>query len=128
MTCCSVQHWDRKFVKIYVFLSFAENMGKNIGKNISKNLRVVTTAENCLTMLIYLQQMHSKFLQKEQFKKEQKQLVIWLEIKSLVKIMKISRTSQENNLETVTNSMIKKCLKKDVYLQEKERKLLMIWG
>ena len=59
-----------------MFLSFAENMGKNIGKNISKNLRVVTTAENYLTMLIYLQQMHSKFLQKERFKKEQKQLVI----------------------------------------------------
>ena len=72
MTCCSVQHWDRRFVKVYGFLSFAENMGKNIRKNISKNLRVVNTAENCLIMLIYLQQMHSKLLQKEQFKKEQK--------------------------------------------------------
>ena len=66
MTCCSVQRWDRRFVTVYGFLSFAENMGKNIGKN----LRVVNMAENCLIMLIYLQQMHSKLLQKEQFKKE----------------------------------------------------------
>ena len=34
----SVQPRDKVFVKRYVFLSFAKNMGKNIGKNISRNL------------------------------------------------------------------------------------------
>ena len=38
MMCYSVQYRERKFVKGYVFLSFAKNMVKNIGKNISKNL------------------------------------------------------------------------------------------
>ena len=34
----SIQLRDRIFVKVYRFLSFAENAGKNIGKNISKSL------------------------------------------------------------------------------------------
>ena len=38
MTRYSVQPRDRIFVKGYVFLSFAKNMGGNIGKNVSKNL------------------------------------------------------------------------------------------
>ena len=38
MTRYSVLSRDRIFVKGYVFVSFAKNMGKNIGKNISKNL------------------------------------------------------------------------------------------
>ena len=56
----------------YGFLSFIENMSKNIGQNISKNL----TAKNFLIMLNIQQQMRLKLLQKEQFKKQQKQLVI----------------------------------------------------
>ena len=39
---------------------------------------------------------------------------------------KVSKNSQQNNLETVKMSMIKKYLKKDVYLQKKGKKLLMI--
>ena len=34
----SVQLIDRIFVKGYIFLPFAKNMGRNIGKNINKNL------------------------------------------------------------------------------------------
>ena len=34
----SVQRRDQIFVKVYGFLSFAENIGKNIGKNIIKNM------------------------------------------------------------------------------------------
>ena len=34
----SVQPRDFIFVKGYIFLSIAKNMGKNIGKNISKNI------------------------------------------------------------------------------------------
>ena len=36
MMYCSVQPWDRIFVKSYGFLSFAKSMSKNIGENISK--------------------------------------------------------------------------------------------
>ena len=38
MTRYSVQPRNRIFVKGYVFLSFAKNIGRNIGKKISKNL------------------------------------------------------------------------------------------
>ena len=38
MTRCSVQPRDRTFVKGYVFLSFARNMGRTISENISKYL------------------------------------------------------------------------------------------
>ena len=38
MTRYSVEPRDWTFVKVYGFLSFAENMGKNIAQNISKSL------------------------------------------------------------------------------------------
>ena len=38
MTSYSVQPRDRIFLKGYVFLSFAKNMGGNIDKNVSKNI------------------------------------------------------------------------------------------
>ena len=50
-------------------------MGKNIGKNISKNLSG-KYSQNVLILLNNLQQMYLKLLQKELFKKQQKQLVI----------------------------------------------------
>ena len=39
---------------------------------------------------------------------------------------KVSKNPEENNLETVTNENDKKNLKKDIYLQKKDEKLLMI--
>ena len=74
MTRYSVQPRGRIFVKDYGFLSFAKNMGRNIGKNISKNLS--SKHRNFLIMLNNLLQMHLKLLQRERFKKQQKQLVI----------------------------------------------------
>ena len=35
MTHYPVHSWDRIFVKVYGFLSFARNMGRNIIKNLS---------------------------------------------------------------------------------------------
>ena len=54
-------------------------------------------------MLKNVQQMHLKLLQKEQFKKQQKQLLIWLQkmIANRIKILK--RNSQQNHSERVTN-------------------------
>ena len=75
MTRYSVQPRDRIFVRDYVFLSFSEIMGKKIGKHISKclsgkcNQKLLDHAKKSATDAI-------KFLQKEPFKKQQKQLVV----------------------------------------------------
>ena len=71
----SVQPRDRIFVKGYEFLSFNKNMGKSIGKEISKNLSG-KYSQNFLIIPKNLPQMHLKLSQKEQFKKQQKQLLI----------------------------------------------------
>ena len=85
MTCYSVQPRDWIFVSAYGFLSFAKNLGKNIGKNISKNL----SSKYSLKLLNHVKQsttVHLKLLQKEQFQRQQKQLVIWLVIALLIKL------------------------------------------
>ena len=71
----SVQPRDQIFVKGYGFLSFAKNMDRNIGKNTSKNFRG-NTRRKVLIMINNLLQMHLKLLQSDQFKKQQKELVI----------------------------------------------------
>ena len=59
--------------------------GKNVGKTISKNViskysqKFLDHAKQSATDAL-------KLLQKERFKKQQKQLVIWLVIKSLTKL------------------------------------------
>ena len=69
-------------VKGYRFLSLAKNMNKNIGKNISKNLSskcspsMLAARQKLLDPSSNLLQMHLKLLQKEELKKQQKQLVI----------------------------------------------------
>ena len=42
------------------------------------------------------------------------------------KVTGVSKNSQQNNSETVKMRMIKKYLKRDIYLQKKDRKLLII--
>ena len=71
-------------------------------------------------MLHILQEMRLKLLQKEQFRKQQKQLVIWLVIKLLTKVTKVSKNSQQNNSETVTNQLVKEIPKKR-YISPEER-------
>ena len=71
-------------------------------------------------MLHILQEMRLKLLQKEQFRKQQKQLVIWLVIKLLTKVTKVSKNSQQNNSETVTNQHVKEIPKKR-YISPEER-------
>ena len=41
------------------------------------------------------------------------------------RIIKVSKNSQQNNLEKVQTSMRKKYLKKDTYLQKKDKKIWM---
>ena len=47
--------------------------------------------------------MRLNLLQKEQFKKEQKELMIWLGIKLLIKLQTLQKNSQQNNSDRVTN-------------------------
>ena len=94
---------NRIFVKSYGFLSFAENMGKNIGKHIRKTW-VVNTAKKLLIM-------HAKQSATDAFKTASKRVIkkkteatgdlIGSKIAS--KIKKVSKNSQQNNSETVTN-------------------------
>ena len=75
----SIQPKDRLFVKAQGFLSFPKNIGKMLVKILAKTqvkTEIVNIARNSLIMLNNLPQMSLKLLQEEQFKKQQKQLVI----------------------------------------------------
>ena len=85
MTWYSVQPRERMFAKGYGFFSFPKNMGKNVvnvSENVSKNLSGKYSQKR-LDYAKNLQQMHLKLVEKEYFQKQQKQVVIWLAIKSL---------------------------------------------
>ena len=71
----SVQPRDPIFVKGYGFLTFAKDMGKNISKSISKILSG-KYSQKLLDHATNQQQMHLGLLQRDSFKKWQKQLVI----------------------------------------------------
>ena len=75
-------------------------------------------------MLNNLLQMHLKLLQKEQLQNSRK-IVDLIRKRSSDKIT-VSRTSPQISSETVTNENDKEYLKKGIYLQKKDRKLLMI--
>ena len=64
-------------------------------------------------MLNNLQQMHLELLQKEQFKKQQEQAVIWLVIKLLIQLRKFKKIHSKILQRPVQMNMIKKYLKKD---------------
>ena len=70
----SLQPRERIFVKGYGFLSFGKNMDKSIGKYISKNLSH-KYSQKLLAHAKNLPQMRLKRFQKEQYKKQQKQLL-----------------------------------------------------
>ena len=86
MTHYLVQPRDRTFVKGYGFSPSAKTMARNIGKNICK--KALNIAKTFLITLNNQPQMHLKLLQKEQFRKHQKQLVISFVIKLLTKLQK----------------------------------------
>ena len=82
-----LRHWI--FVKDYEFLSFVKDMGKTMGNKINKNL----SSKKSKIFLIILKTCqhlkgHLKLLQKKQFKKLLKQLVIWSVITSLIKLQR----------------------------------------
>ena len=93
-----VQSRNRIFVKGYGLFSKI---------NISKNF---------LIMLNNLEQMHLKLLQKELFKKQQKQLVIWLVTKLLIELRKSQKLYHKIIQIKLQMNMKNTYLKKDMYL------------
>ena len=77
----SVQHKDLILVKFVNFCLLLKIWAKTLVQTSEVNL-----AKNGLILLNTLLQMHLKILQKEQFEKKLKQLVIWLVIKLLIKL------------------------------------------
>ena len=91
---------------------------------------MVNTARNFLIKLNSLQQMHLKLLQKKK-KTIQKTAEATSDLignKIVERITKVSKTSQQNNSETVTNKHDKEIYKdkEDIYLLKKDTTLLMI--
>ena len=64
-------------------------------------------------MLNNMPQMHLELLQKEQFKKQQEQAVIWLVIKLLIQLRKFKKIHNKILQRPLQMNMIKKYLKKD---------------
>ena len=116
MTCYSVQPRDWIFVKGYGFLSFAINMGRNIGKNIGKNV----SRKYSKKLIGHAKQFATdtpKTASKKACQKIAEATVDLIDKKIHNKII-------QTQLEM---TMMKKYLKKDIYLQKKIIKLLIIW-
>ena len=70
-------------------------------------------------MLKNMQEMFLKLLRKDKFEKKQRQLVISLVVKSLIKLQKPQRLCNRIIQKQLQMNMIKKYLTKDIYLQKK---------
>ena len=119
-----VQPRYRIFAKGYGFLSFAKNMGKNIGKNISKNLSskyspgMLAARKNRLD--------HAKQSATDAFKiqKTAEPTGDLIGNKIANKIMGVSKNSQQNNSERVTNENDKEIPKERYMCPEKRQKII----
>ena len=126
MMRCSVQPRNRIFVKGYGFLSFAKNMGKNIGKNISKNL----SCKHSQKFLDHAKKSATDALKTASKRTIQKTAAATVDLigkKLLIKSQKFQTIHKKIIQRQLQISMIKKFLEKDIYLQKKDRKLLMFW-
>ena len=104
------------FVKGYGILSFAKNMSKNIGKDISKSLNG-KYSPGMLTMREKLLH-HAKQSATDVFKTPSKR-------EMLIKLRRFKKIHNKIIQKQLKMSRIKKYLKKDIYLQNKDKKLLM---
>ena len=115
----SVQNTDRVFVKDYGFLSFAKNMGKNIGKNISK----ISSGKYSLKPLDHAKKSATDGLKTSSKRIIQKGAEGTSDLNGnevVNKITKVSKNSQENNSERVTNENDKE-IPKERYISSEER-------
>ena len=119
----SVQPRSRIFVKGCGLLSFAKTMGKNVTIELSVKYGagMLFVRQKLLDHAKMFQQMHL-----ESFKKEQKQLVIGNKTGcTTVKLQKLKKIQNKIIQRQLQMSMIKKYLKKDIYLHKKDKKLLL---
>ena len=122
----SVQPTDRIFVKGYEFLSFAKNMVKIIGKNISKSLSG-KYGPGMLAMrqkfLDHAKQSVTDALNTSSKRVIQKTAAATADLignKIANRITKVSKYSQQNNLETIKNEHDKEMPEeKYAYLEER---------
>ena len=126
MTRYSVQPRDQIFVKVYALLCFANSMGRNIGKNISKNFSGKYSKRN-LDHAMQSATDAFKTASKRAIQETAEATGDLVGNKIANNITKFFKNLQHNNSETVTNEHSKKYLKKGIYLQKKDKKLLMIW-
>ena len=118
-----VQPRNRIFVKGCEFLSLVKNMGKNIGKNLNRNFsgkysqKLLDHAKRNATDAF-------KTTSKRVIQKTAEATVDFMDNKIANKITKISRTSQQNNLETVTNEHDKEIPKERYIFPEERQKII----
>ena len=118
----SVQTRHRIFVKVYGFLYFAKNMGKNMSKNMS--------GKYSQQHLYHVEQSPTdtfKTASKRAIPRAAEATVDLISNKIADKTTNTQKTHKKIIQKTVANmSMIKKYLKKDIYLQKKDKKLSII--
>ena len=129
MTRHSIHPRDPIFLKSYGFLSFAKNTIKHKGKNINKNLsgkysqKLLNHAKRSATDA-------RKTTSRKVIQKTAEGFGDLIGNQIADKVMKVSRTSPQNSLQLKMKQkilgMIKRYLKKKIYLRKKDRKLLMI--
>ena len=115
----SVQPRDQIFVKGYVFLSFAKNMGKIIGKSISKNL----SGKYSQKLLDHAKQSATDAIKTSSKRVIQKIAAATSDLisnKIANKITGVSKSSQHNNSKTVTNEHDEE-IPKERYISPEER-------
>ena len=103
----------------YEFLSFAKNIGKNIGKNISKNL----SGKYNQKILHHTKQFAKdaiKTVSKKVIQKTAEETCDLIGNKIPDKTIKISKTSQQKNPETITNEPDRE-IPQDRYKSSEER-------
>ena len=126
MTRYSVRPRDKIFVKGYGFLSFAKNMDRNMGTNISKGL-----SGKCSPGMLAMRQKLFDYAEKSAtdltetsskrvIQKTAEPTGDLIANKIANKITKLSKISQQNNSETVTNEHDKE-IPKERYVSLEER-------
>ena len=119
----SVQSRERIFVKDYGFMYFAKNIGTNIGKNISKNL----SGKYSQKFLDHTNQSAADALKtssKTVIQKTAEATGDLIGNKIANKIITLSKYSQQNNSETVTNENNKEIPKERYISLEKRQKII----
>ena len=118
MMRCSVQPKDRIFVKGYGFLSFAKNIGENISKDLNGKYsqKLLDHAKQSATDAL-------KTTSKRAIEKTAEATGHLVGNKTADRIMKVSKTSSQNNSEFITNEHDKET-PTERYVSPEERQVI----